>query len=157
MKLFLALTAASAAIGTALAQSTTGIQALVARRLPQHQHDFIFSITASSQNNTVTGKQNDHYTVSECNGKILVQGNSISALSSGLHRYLSDVAHVDIYWYPGSQLQRAPKTLPLPSSPLNGSSIVPWRYHFNTGKSSVTRTECSDISPCTLKEVACDT
>lgn len=50
-----------------------------------------------------------------------------------LHRYLTDVAHVDIYWYIGSRLDIAPAELPRLSAPLKGSSIVPWRYHFNTG------------------------
>lgn len=48
-----------------------------------------------------------------------------------LHRYLSDVAHVDIYWFIGSRLDEV-TTLPRLSKPLTGSSIVPWRYHFNT-------------------------
>lgn len=50
-----------------------------------------------------------------------------------LHRYLSDVAHVDIYWYIGSQLDLAPSKLPQLAKPISGSSTVPWRYHFNTG------------------------
>jgi alpha-N-acetylglucosaminidase len=40
---------------------------------------------------------------------------------------------VDIYWYIGSQLDLLPETLPIPSSTLTGKSIVPLRYHFNTG------------------------
>lgn len=50
-----------------------------------------------------------------------------------LHRYLSDVAHVDIYWFIGSRLDVAPSELPHLTSPIHGSSTVPWRYHFNTG------------------------
>lgn len=50
-----------------------------------------------------------------------------------LHRYVSDVAHVDIYWYIGNRLNQAPAQLPRLSEPISGSSIVPWRYHFNTG------------------------
>lgn len=56
----------------------------------------------------------------------LIYGNS-------LHSYLSDVVHVDIWWYAGSQLKDAPASLPRLSSPLNGSSIVPYRYDLNTG------------------------
>lgn len=51
-----------------------------------------------------------------------------------LHRYLTDFAHVDIYWFIGSRLHLAPSDLPLLQVPLNGASTVPWRYHFNTGK-----------------------
>ena len=121
--------------GTAVsAQSVQGILDLVKRRLPNHVAEFTFSIvnaTAASPS-----KVNDEYTVSRsAKGKILVEGNSLSALSMGLHRYLASVVHVDIYWYIGSQMHFAPVILPQPTSPLKGSSIVPWRYHFNTGKS----------------------
>ena len=53
---------------------------------------------------------------------------------TSLHRYLTDVVHVDIFWYIGSQLDIGPSTLPILNSPITGSSIVPWRYHFNTGE-----------------------
>lgn len=59
----------------------------------------------------------------------------ISSPIQSFHRYLSDVAHVDIWWYGGSQLDLAPKRLPELSVPLSGCSIVPYRYHFNTGES----------------------
>jgi len=51
-----------------------------------------------------------------------------------LHRYLTDVVHVDIFWYIGSQLDTGLSTLPTLDTPFTGSSIVPWRYHFNTGE-----------------------
>lgn len=51
-----------------------------------------------------------------------------------VRRYLTDVANVDIYWYVGSRLNTAPNPLPRLKEPIRGSSIVPWRYHFNTGK-----------------------
>lgn len=51
-----------------------------------------------------------------------------------LHSYLTNVLHVDIWWYIGSRLDIAPVTLPCLTAPLEGSSIVPYRYHFNTGK-----------------------
>jgi hypothetical protein len=54
--------------------------------------------------------------------------------SNGLHRYLTDVVNTDIFWYIGSQLDAGPSTLPTLNAPIIGSSIVPWRYHFNTGK-----------------------
>ena len=129
--------------GTAAsAQSVQGILDLVKRRLPNHVAKFTFSIvnaTAASPS-----KHNDEYTVSRsANGKILVEGNSLSGLSIGLHRYLTDVVHVDIYWYIGSQMHLAPVILPQPNSPLKGSSIVPWKYHFNTGKSFTGRNSLS--------------
>jgi alpha-N-acetylglucosaminidase len=53
-----------------------------------------------------------------------------------LHRYLAEVAGVDIFWYIGSVLDQAPSKLPKLTTALEGTSIVPFRYHFNTGKSS---------------------
>jgi alpha-N-acetylglucosaminidase len=50
-----------------------------------------------------------------------------------LHRYLTDVVHVDIYWFIGSRLNVAPSKLPNLTEPIRGFSTVPWRYHFNTG------------------------
>jgi len=130
-------------------QSTKGILDLVQRRLPKHVNDFEFLVLVNGTAN-ITKAVNDNYVVSSTSdGKILVEGNSLSALSSGwdscisrarielmntsLHRYLTDVVHVDIFWYIGSQLDVGPSTLPNLDSPITGSSIVPWRYHFNTG------------------------
>ncbi|KAF7591021.1 hypothetical protein BBP40_002039 [Aspergillus hancockii] len=75
---------------------------------------------------------NDAYAVSTLtNGTIHVEGSTLSALATGLHRYLTDVVHVDIYWFVGSRLHTTPKVLPTLNSPLKGRSIVPWRYHLN--------------------------
>lgn len=42
------------------------------------------------------------------------------------------MANKDIYWYVGSTLDALPEKLPQMNTSLSGSSIVPWRYHFNT-------------------------
>ncbi|OIW28203.1 putative alpha-N-acetylglucosaminidase [Coniochaeta ligniaria NRRL 30616] len=116
--------------------STAGIEALVQRRLPQHTGAFQFKLVNVS---TEESRGNDTYVVS-CgdDGKIIVQGTTLSALLSGLHSYLTNVVHVDIWWYIGSRLDVAPATLPCVSTPLQGSSIVPYRYHFNTVTTSYT-------------------
>ncbi|KAL2829302.1 putative alpha-N-acetylglucosaminidase [Aspergillus pseudoustus] len=117
------------AASTAWGLSTKGIQNLLHRRLPAHANDFQFWLVNVKTNDTT----NDHYTVTTTKkGEILVEGNSLSALSSGLHRYLTDVAGVDIFWYIGSRLDQAPRTLPKLTDVLEGTSIVPWRYYFNT-------------------------
>ncbi|KAJ5621454.1 hypothetical protein N7528_006237 [Penicillium herquei] len=116
--------------GVAAAQSTDGLYSLVKRRLPNHVGDFQFNLVSN-----ITGGDDgyDEFMVqSSSNGTIVVQGTSLSALSSGLHRYLTDAVHVDIWWFIGSQLDQAPAKLPRLSSPIRGSSTVPWRYHFNT-------------------------
>jgi alpha-N-acetylglucosaminidase len=61
--------------------STAGVEALIQRRLPQHVHSFQFDLVNVS---TAAVKENDTYVVSSSNhGKILVQGNTPSALLSG--------------------------------------------------------------------------
>lgn len=124
------------------AHSTAGIEALVQRRLPSHANDFRFSLTHETSSpvmNAVSAKANDQYCVSNGdNGTINISGNTVSALASGLGWYLSTYANVGIYWYVGSRLHQAPEHLPPINGTYHGSSIVPWRYHFNTVTSSYT-------------------
>ncbi|KAF2113315.1 putative alpha-N-acetylglucosaminidase [Lophiotrema nucula] len=111
--------------------STKGLQDLLERRLPNHCDDFVFTLVESPLTNA-SSHQNDDYAISNSNGSIGIQGNSVSALATGLRRYFTDVAHVDIYWFIGSRLDQAPSSLPRPNGTVAGSSIVPWRYFFNT-------------------------
>jgi len=136
---FLRIAGATAAVFanfTAAANvSTVGIEALVQRRLPNHVNLFTFSLTTLPiSNGSANGtQQNDHYIV--CNGRngtIDISGNTPIALATGLRWYLSTYVHVDIYWFIGSRLHLAPQHLPPVNATYYGSSIVPWRYHFNT-------------------------
>ncbi|KAJ4360072.1 uncharacterized protein N0V89_000631 [Didymosphaeria variabile] len=114
------------------AASTQGLYDLIERRLPGHAQDFAFDLNETLQRNE-TSRQNDHYTITAAsNGSISISGNSVSALATGLRRYLVDIAHVDVYWFIGSRLDQASPTLPRPNSTITGASIVPWRYFFNT-------------------------
>ncbi|CAG8940203.1 unnamed protein product [Penicillium salamii] len=114
-------------LAAAVAQSTEGISKLVSRRLPDHIDSFQFIVDTS-----IAGSHDAYSVENAPNSTILVRGNSLSALSSGLHRYLTDIAHVDIYWFIGSRLDVAPSELPPLNASMHGSSTVPWRYHFNT-------------------------
>lgn len=68
------------AASSVVAQSTQGIYNLVQRRLPNHADSFQFSLLNVTQSNSTY----DQYTVSTApNGKVLVQGNTLSALSTG--------------------------------------------------------------------------
>ncbi|KEF52074.1 alpha-N-acetylglucosaminidase [Exophiala aquamarina CBS 119918] len=107
--------------------SIQGLTDLVKRHLSIHAEDILFVLHEENYTSTAS---NDVYVVRCDAGKVNIEGNSVTALASGLHRYLADVAHVDVYWSIGSQLHQL-KTL-LACEPLNGSSIVSWRYHFNT-------------------------
>ena len=65
------------------AQSTEGILDLVQRRLPDHVNTFEFQLLVNGTGNS-TKPVNDNYNVSsKTGGKILVEGNSLSALASG--------------------------------------------------------------------------
>lgn len=67
-------------VGSGLAQSTQGIYDLLQRRMPLHAHSFKFSLVESVGN--ATGY--DQYAVSSMShGRILVEGTTLSALSSG--------------------------------------------------------------------------
>ena len=69
-------------LGTS-AQSTQGILDLVQRRLRNHVNDFEFQLLVDGTGNS-TKPNNDNYIVSsQTDGKILVEGNSLSALASG--------------------------------------------------------------------------
>ncbi|PQK12588.1 hypothetical protein BB8028_0003g12050 [Beauveria bassiana] len=130
--LLLAITAAVASTTT----STDGVTAFITRRLPDHAANFQVSIDNAA---ATSATSSDRYTVSSgSNGKIQIQGTSPSAVLQGLHRYLADVAHVDIWWFVGSELDKAPKTLPRLNKTLEGASIVPYRYHWNTVTTSYT-------------------
>ncbi|KAF2967071.1 hypothetical protein GQX73_g6497 [Xylaria multiplex] len=126
--------------------STAGVESLVRRRLSQHAKSFQFEIIEGleadgTQTDTEieTERVNDSYVVSSTNdGKVVVQGNTAGALLAGLHAYLSSESHVDIWWFIGSQLDEAPRKLPVLSSPLTGSSVVPYRYYLNTVTTSYT-------------------
>ena len=132
---FLSLLAATAAfLTTSSAQSTAGIEAFVRRRMPNHEQSFAFSLVdAYDSAANITRPPNDEYTVSNGgNGTIAISGNSPIALASGLRWYLTNYVHVDIYWFIGSRLHLTPQQLPAVNSSYHDSSIVPWRYHFNT-------------------------
>ncbi|KKP06937.1 hypothetical protein THAR02_01018 [Trichoderma harzianum] len=110
---------------------TAGIKAFVKRRIPQHENSFIFSLTNG------TASAIDSYTVVST-ADVRSMCKERRSVLYGLHSYLSDVVHVDIWWHIGSQLEDAPVNLPKLSSPLNGQSTVPYRYELNAVTPSYT-------------------
>lgn len=70
----------AALAGSALAESTQGIYNLLKRQLPSHASSFELSLVKSIAGSTGY----DQYVVSSTpQGKILVEGTTLSALSSG--------------------------------------------------------------------------
>ncbi|EJD43816.1 putative alpha-N-acetylglucosaminidase [Auricularia subglabra TFB-10046 SS5] len=131
------LVAAAAAVSAASSPGTQGLVDLVQRRIPLHARDFDFVLSTAPSN--ATGY--DAYTVSTLSlGRVRIESDSLSGLATGslnaigcsLHRYLTDIVNVDIWWYIGSRLHLAPLILPRVNGKLTGAATVPWRYHFNT-------------------------
>lgn len=61
--------------------STEGITRLLERRLPNHVDDFEFSLTDPVR--TPDNWTNDEFTVTSSEGKIHIQGNSLSGITQG--------------------------------------------------------------------------
>ena len=62
--------------------STAGLSSLVQRRIPHHQNSFVFQLRSPYK--TSLSRDADEYTVSaDRGGRIIVEGNSLSALASG--------------------------------------------------------------------------
>ena len=70
----------------------------------------------------------DHYRINVVNNKVLVEGNSATALTHGAYDYLKNATHSIISWS-GSNIN-VPETLP----PYRQSVQTPfkYRYYFNT-------------------------
>ncbi|TCD70100.1 hypothetical protein EIP91_004829 [Steccherinum ochraceum] len=125
MRGLLVLLTAVSAVLAAKPSPLDGVTALVKRRIPKHANNFTFQLVEGTP---------DSFTVSDSKGQkggITVQCTTVSACSRGLYTYLTEFGGVDIWWT-GSRLDQLPTRLPSVGSPVNGSSIVPWRYHFNT-------------------------
>ncbi|OZJ02106.1 hypothetical protein BZG36_05284 [Bifiguratus adelaidae] len=110
----------------AVSSSTAGIEALVARRLPHLAHKFHFELSSPCAQNASCF---DSYTVSSVGDKIKVSAETLSGLNRGLYAYLTEIAGGDIYWT-GSYLDV--DCAPPVDQKLTGSSVVKWRYYFNT-------------------------
>ncbi|KAH8094672.1 alpha-N-acetylglucosaminidase [Cristinia sonorae] len=129
--ILVALTAVSAALAAttslkpAPVSPLQGVQALVKRRIPKHANDFTFQLVNGTGDSFLVSDTKGH------SGGVTVQCTTVSACSRGLYTYLTQIGGVDIWWT-GSRLDQLPSRLPAVGKPINGSSIVPWRYHFNT-------------------------
>ncbi|OAA81128.1 Alpha-N-acetylglucosaminidase [Akanthomyces lecanii RCEF 1005] len=115
------------------AAPTDGIRALADRFLDGKGDAFEFTLSENNGNwSRWNAPTNDNYTVAAAkNGKIHIQGTTLSALARGLRHYANDVLHIDDFWF-FQRSQKLPNNLPLPAKPIAGSSSVPWRYNLNT-------------------------
>ncbi|KAH7910217.1 glycoside hydrolase family 89 protein [Hygrophoropsis aurantiaca] len=114
-----------------------GLQALLERRIPAHASAFHFSFLPEDiSNQEDTFILGDYISPNHNNNdssapRIAIECTSISACSRGLYTYLTEFGGVDIWWT-GSRLDQLPSTLPSVGKFLTRSSIVRYRYHFNT-------------------------
>ncbi|RDA94032.1 hypothetical protein CP533_5286, partial [Ophiocordyceps camponoti-saundersi (nom. inval.)] len=127
-----ATTAAAAAAATA----TEGIAALADRILgPGRGLSFDFALSTEPELWSRWHQAgNDSYVVAVVeDGRIRIEGTTLSALARGLRHYATDTLHLDLYWFIGPGRQHLPPgPLPPPKQTLRGSSLVPWRYNLNT-------------------------
>ncbi|KAH9926415.1 alpha-N-acetylglucosaminidase [Fomitopsis serialis] len=123
MRLSLVLLASGVLLAHAATTSLDGIYALVQRQIPQHVDSFSFSLIVGDGDSFVIS---DSYS-----GGISVQCTTVSACARGLYTYVTQYGGVDIWWT-GSRLGQLSSTLPEVGTPVNGTAIVPYRYHFNT-------------------------
>ncbi|KAI0348304.1 alpha-N-acetylglucosaminidase [Trametopsis cervina] len=116
--------ALAALVPTVLATtSLSGLHSLVKRRIPQHANDFTFELVKGS---------GDAFSINDGKkGGIDVECTTVSACARGLYTYLTEFGGVDIWWT-GSRLHELASPLPKVGKTVKGSSLVPWRYHFNT-------------------------
>ncbi|XWW98091.1 hypothetical protein V2A60_006087 [Cordyceps javanica] len=125
-------TLAAAAVNARPETSIAGIRSLAKRLFQGHDAQFEFQLTQEHENWSrwnIPG--NDNYTVSSKEGKIHVQGTTLSALARALRHYANDVLNIDQHWFVDS-VYEIPEHLPPPKEPLTGASSVPWRYNLNT-------------------------
>ncbi|EGO28130.1 glycoside hydrolase family 89 protein [Serpula lacrymans var. lacrymans S7.9] len=88
-----------------------GLYSLVQRRIPAHAGAFTFKLSSGNSSNVT-----DTFTLSD----------QISATTQA-----GEFGGVDIWWT-GSRLNELPSELPSVGQPVTRSSLVPYRYHFNT-------------------------
>lgn len=134
MRFIVLLVAVVCSIASASSPSTDGVKSLVARRLPEHVNSFTFTLeNVTNSSYSIRSAPQDAFVISNGqNGTIHIAGNSGIALTTGLRWYLTTYCNVDIYWFLQPTLNLAPSILPKLNSTYQGSSIVPWRYQFNT-------------------------
>ncbi|KAL3961405.1 hypothetical protein ACCO45_002928 [Purpureocillium lilacinum] len=114
-------------------QPLDGIKGLADRLLSGHGDAFEFELTEQHDSwSRWNHPSNDNYTVSAGHdGKIHVQGTTLSALARGLRHYATETLHLDEFWFVDSN-RKLSAPLPQPKATLTGASVVPWRYNFNT-------------------------
>ncbi|KAF8526176.1 alpha-N-acetylglucosaminidase [Hysterangium stoloniferum] len=104
--------------------SLDGIHALVKRRIPSHANSFKSELVDGDNDSFILAdsKSNAHQPTSTIDIKCI----SVSACARGLY-----FGNVDIHWT-GSHLDQLAKHLPRIGKPIKASSIVPYKYYFNT-------------------------
>lgn len=130
--------------GSAAGQSTEALRGVVQRLLPRSYHNiFEFQLVSDIAPPSPENKY-DVYRVSNKNStttRVLIEGNSFSALGRGLKYYLDQAGQVELSWS-GNRFDELPQTPPkVPDLELDTNkvvttghvrgSIVPYRYYTN--------------------------
>ena len=97
-------------------------QALLRRIVPGHASQFTLGALPA-------GGQLDAFTLEGKDGKILIKGNSGTAIASGLYYYLNHYCHAQITWN-GVQMH-LPERLPVPDHITRKQTPYRYRYYLN--------------------------
>ncbi|KAI6024233.1 glycoside hydrolase family 89 protein [Pisolithus marmoratus] len=109
-----------------------GLYNLVNRRIPQHAGAFRFTLTSGNATAFDTFTLRDVTSQDDgCDTQIDIECTSISACARGLYTYVTEFGGVDIWWT-GSRLDQITHPLPVVGTPITRSSVVRYRYFFNT-------------------------
>lgn len=112
--------------------SVDGLYNLVNRRVPQHAGAFRFALASGNNTGLDTFTLRDVTSQDDsCGAQIDIECNSISACARGLYTYVTEFGGVDIWWT-GSRLDQIADSLPSVGTPVTRSSVVRYRYFFNT-------------------------
>ncbi|KAK9767485.1 hypothetical protein K7432_002712 [Basidiobolus ranarum] len=110
---------------------------LVQRLLPaKYQKEIQFSLKDAIPTTSTTNVHDVYRITTSKNSKIVIEGDSLSALGAGLNYYLRNSCQVEMSWS-GDRFNELPSNPPTAISEANtGSeiiqgSIVPWRYYMN--------------------------
>ena len=104
------------------AANTAALEAALQRLLGEHAKQIHLRLAPQK------GAESFH--ISGKAGKIVVEGSSPSAVMMGVNWYLKYVAGVSISWN-GDCLNRLPKMLPAPTTPITQTASAPHRFALN--------------------------
>jgi len=101
--------------------STTPIEKLVQRIVPQYKNRFLFE---------ADGSQDDFFELESSDGKIIIRANNYNSMAVGLNYYLKNYCHTYVSWYADDKVE-LPKELPDVPQKIRKRARVKNRFFLN--------------------------